>query len=135
LSNVIPYLYLTKHMKYLLYCLFFILPGLSAAQTQKEDLVVTWPKEYKFKNGYTIDNTEMSSKEFVPVNESVLKWTIARTTFLQGKGATLSVLETNDSTKNWWAIYKIEGVTVPVGKKSESTLYYNCDQLISCFTP
>jgi len=125
--------------------LIFVTFGVRA-QEKIENLVITWPEEYKWQIGSNQEDGKMHMMELVPGNETVDKWTIIGTMIsIKGvKGvsmdaimklmyeqakenapkATVTLVEKDENAKNQWIIFKIEAPRFKDDKTPESQLYY-----------
>jgi hypothetical protein len=130
--------------------LFILLIALSTQtycySQQKENLIIVWPEEYKWKIGSNQENESIHMMELIPGNEKIDKWTIIGTMMsikgaknvpmdkamglmfdqakLNAPEAALTLIEKNETVKNPWVIFKIEAPGFKNDKKPESQLYY-----------
>lgn len=115
-------------------------------QTKGENLKIVWAEEYKWKVASNQEDKTMQFLEIVPGNESVDNWSILGTmiSFKNAKisktdqvvemyrqssskespKAKLTILESKETTKNIWVIFKVETPSFPNDPKPESQLFY-----------
>lgn len=114
--------------------------------TKAENLKIVWAEEYKWKIGSNQEDKTMHFLEIIPGNETIDKWTMLGTmmslknvkisktdqvvemfrqsSLKESPKAKLTVLESNDTTKNIWVLFKVETPSFPNDTKPESQLYY-----------
>jgi hypothetical protein len=115
-------------------------------QTKVENLKIVWCEEYKWKIASNQENATTHFLEIIPGKEKIEKWTMLgtmmslkntkitkteqvlemyrQTSQKESPEAKLTVLESNDSAKNIWVLFKIETPSYPNDPKPESQLYY-----------
>lgn len=136
-------------MKQLTFLIVFIALATAAfGQTQgkQEQLKIVWSEEYKWKLASNQENESMHLLEIIPGNDNLEKWTMLGTmmsykntkidsteqviaayrqsSLQESPEAKLTVLESNDTTKNIWVLFKIETPRFPNDPNPESQLYY-----------
>lgn len=134
-------------MKRLIFLTVFIaLTSASFGQTKNENLKVVWCEEYKWKIASSQENKTKHLLEIIPGNEKIESWTMLGTmlslknikifstnqivemyresSLKESHKAKLTVLESNDTTKNIWVLFKVETPSFPNDPKPESQLYY-----------
>ena len=119
---------------------------LSFAQAKQENLKITWPEEYKWK---VVTNQEDETTHFIeviPGKEKLEKWTMIGTmlslknvkisttaqvvefyrqsSLEESPQAKLTVLESSDTAKNIWVIFKVDTPSFPNDPNPESQVYY-----------
>ncbi len=127
---------------------FIVLTTASFGQTQTKDenLKIVWCEEYKWKIASNQENKATHVLEIIPGKDKIEKWTMLgnmmslkntkitkteqvvesyrQTSLKESPKAKLTVLESNDTTKNIWVLFKIETPSFPNDPKPESQLYY-----------
>ena len=115
-------------------------------QTKDENLKIVWCEEYKWKVASNQEDKTTHFLEIVPEKDKIEKWTMLGTmmslkntkitkteqvvemyrqsSLKESPKAKLTVLESNDTTKNIWVLFKIETPSFPNDPKPESQLYY-----------
>jgi hypothetical protein len=115
-----------------------------SAYSQNENLTIPWPADWKL--GSNQETPKQKMLEFVPLKESVEKWTIIGTmitfrditnvdiesakemVYSQAKknaiDPVLTVIEKNDTSKNPWILFKIEAASYKNDPNPESQLFY-----------
>ena len=114
--------------------------------TKEENLKIVWCEEYKWKIASNQEDKSTHFVEIIPGKDKLEKWTmigtmmslkntkIAKTeqvvemfrqsSLKESPKAKLTLLESNDTTKNIWVLFKIEIPSFPDDPKPESQLYY-----------
>ena len=133
-------------MRKLLFIVTLVTSTVFAFGQTQEMLKIVWAEEYKWKIGSNQENKSIHMIEIIPENETIDSWTVIGT-MMSYKGvkiaktdqvveifrqsslkasskATLTVLESNDTTKNIWVLFKVETPSFPNDPKPESQLYY-----------
>lgn len=133
-------------MRKLLFIVTLVTSTVFAFGQTQEMLKIVWAEEYKWKIGSNQENKSIHMIEIIPENETIDNWTVIGT-MMSYKGvkiaktdqvveifrqssskasskATLTVLESNDTTKNIWVLFKVETPSFPNDPKPESQLYY-----------
>ncbi|MEO8146529.1 MAG: hypothetical protein ABI723_02775 [Bacteroidia bacterium] len=134
--------------QFLLFSVLILSSNISFGQTKIEKLITGWPEEYKWKIiANKLDTViHLEFTEIVPDDESAAKWTIlgymgvsrnliapnldkvirvfTNAALKESAKAKVTVLERDDTTKNFWAIYKIETPDYPNDPTPESQLTY-----------
>ena len=129
--------------------LLITLTSISFGQTptKGENLKIVWAQEYKWKIGSNQEDKTMQFLEIVPGKETIDKWTMLGTmmslknvkisktdqvvqmyresSLKESPKAKLTVIESNDTTKNIWVLFKVETSSFPNDPKPESQLYYS----------
>ena len=115
-------------------------------QTKEENLKIVWCEEYKWKIASNQEDKTTHFIEIIPGKDKIEKWTMLGTmmslkntkitktgqvvemyrqsSLKESPKAQLTVLESNDTTKNIWVLFKIETPSFPNDPKPESQLYY-----------
>ena len=115
-------------------------------QTKEENLKIVWCEEYKWKIASNQEEKTTHFIEIIPGKDKIEKWTMLGTmmslkntkitktgqvvemyrqsSLKESPKAQLTVLESNDTTKNIWVLFKIETPSFPNDPKPESQLYY-----------
>jgi len=116
------------------------------AQDKQESLKINWPEEYNWKVGSDQESGPTHLTELVPGKETVNKWTLMGTimsikgvkvattaqmadifrqsSLAESPESKLTVLESDDTAKNIWTLFKVETPKFPNDPKPESQLYY-----------
>ena len=135
-----------KRLTFLTAFIALITVSFGQTQTKDENLKIVWCEEYKWKIASNQENKTTHFLEIIPGKEKIEKWTMLGTmmslkntkitkteqvveTYRQSSlkespKAKLTVLESNDTTKNIWILFKIETPSFPNDPKPESQLYY-----------
>jgi len=143
-----------KHFSF--FASFVLITFLSLGQTKTETLKIIWPEENKWKIGSTQEDDKQRMVEYIPGNETIDKWTIIGTMltikgvtgvsvdvamnlmFEQAKQAaikpTLTFIESNDTAKHAWILFKIETSKFMNDPNPESQLYYIIQGEISLYS-
>ena len=136
-------------MKRLIFLTAFItLTYASFGQTQnkQENLKIVWCEEYKWKVTSNQEDKSTHFLEIIPGKDKIDKWTMLGTmmslkntnisktdqviemyrqsSLKESPKAKLTILESNDTTKNIWVLFKIETPSFPNDPKPESQLFY-----------
>jgi hypothetical protein len=115
-------------------------------QTKEENLKIVWCEEYKWKIASNQENKKTHFLEIIPGKDKIENWTMLGTmmslknikitkteqvvemyrqsSLNESPKAKLTVLESNDTTKNIWVLFKVETPSFPNDPKPESQLYY-----------
>ena len=116
------------------------------SQTKEENLKIVWCEEYKWKIASNQEDKTTHFLEIIPGKDKIEKWTMLGTmmslkntkitkteqvvdmyrqsSLKESPKAKLTILESNDTTKNIWVLFKIETPSFPNDPKPESQLYY-----------
>jgi hypothetical protein len=116
------------------------------AQNKQESLKINWPEEYKWKVGSDQESGQTHLIELVPGRETVEKWTLMGTmmsvkgvkvattaqmaeifrqsSLKESPDSKLTILESDDTAKNIWTLFKVETPKFPNDPVPESQLYY-----------
>jgi len=133
-------------MKRLLFIVALTTTVLSSFGQKQESLKIIWAEEYKWKLASNQEDASTQMLEIVPGNETIDNWTMLGTMLSyknakisktdqvveiyrqasakESPKAKLTVLESNDTAKNIWVLFKIETPSFPNDPKPESQLYY-----------
>jgi hypothetical protein len=133
-------------MRHLLTLLVIFTLVINSRGQEKENLVIVWPEEYKWKIGSNQENESVHMMELIPGDEKIEKWTIIGTmmaikgvkldqidkamnlmydqTKQNAPKATLTFIEKDEAAKNPWILFKIESPSFKNDKNPESQLYY-----------
>lgn len=134
-------------MKKLLFALLVAVCAMNAAVAQvKENLVIAWPGEYKWKTVMNQQTAAANMIELIPGNQALNNWALMATMMSYknmrvpsiakvppmlltkmrqtGPAAKLTVLESGVKMGRQWTIFKIETPTFTTTGKPESQLYY-----------
>ena len=120
--------------------------SIGQTQTKEENLKIVWCEEYKWKIASNQEDKTTHFLEIIPGKDKIEKWTMLgmmmslkntkitkteqvvemyrQSSLKESPKAKLTVLESNDSTKNIWVLFKIETPSFPNDPKPESQLYY-----------
>lgn len=124
----------------------FTVASIGQIQTKQENLKIVWCEEYKWKIASNLEDKTTHLLEIIPDKDKIEKWTILGTmmslkntkipkteqvvemyrqsSLKESPKAKFNVLESNDTTKNIWVLFKIETPSFPNDPKPESQLYY-----------
>jgi hypothetical protein len=116
------------------------------SQTRRENLKIVWCEEYKWKIASNQENEATHFLEIIPGKDKIQSWTmlgtmmslkntkIAKTeqvvdmyrksSLKESPKAKLTVIESDDTAKNIWVLFKIETPSFPNDTNPESQLYY-----------
>jgi len=120
--------------------------GFAATTFAQEKLTIDWPKEDKLKVATDQPSGQVRMVELIPEKETLDKWTLmgntmsmegvklpstktvvdlfSQTAKQNAPDATVTVLESDDTAKNIWVLFKIESPKFLDDPKPESQLYY-----------
>ena len=135
-----------KRLTFLTAFIALITVSFGQTQTKDENLKIVWCEEYIWKIASNQENKTTHFLEIIPGKEKIEKWTMLGTmmslkntkitkteqvvepyrqsSLKESPKAKLTVLESNDTTKNIWILFKIETPSFPNDPKPESQLYY-----------
>ena len=72
----------STHENYPLFTIVFTTLHNAIGQVQRENLMIVWPEEYKWKVGSNKESESVHMMELIPGNEDLQKWTIIQCTLL-----------------------------------------------------
>ena len=135
-----------KRFTFLTIFITLTIASIGQTQTKEENLKIVWCEEYKWKIASNQEDKTTHFLEIIPGKDKIEKWTmlgtmmslkntkIAKTeqvvemyrqsSLKESPKAKLTILESNDTTKNIWVLFKIETPSFPNDPKPESQLYY-----------
>lgn len=143
--------------RFFLFTILILSTFLSIGQSLAEKLITIFPAEYSWKTvAHKVDSaTHYEFMEMVPKEESLEKWTIIISTTVvrdlltpninevikifsdaaiqESSKAIVTVLEKDDKSKNFWALYKVETSDFPRDSMPESQLTYVVQRKTSLF--
>lgn len=115
-------------------------------QTKEENLKIVWCEEYKWKIASNQEDATTHFLEIIPGKDKIEKWTMLGTmmslkntkitkteqvvemyrqsSLKESPKAKLTVLESNDTAKNIWVLFKIETPSFSNDPNPESQLFY-----------
>ncbi|QOW09867.1 hypothetical protein Q73A0000_05565 [Kaistella flava (ex Peng et al. 2021)] len=133
-------------MKKLLFLVTLFTFTVSVFGQTQENLKTHWAEEYKWKIGSNQEDNSSHMIELLSGNETFDNWTILGTmmsyknvkisntdqivelyrkaSIKESPKAKLAILETNETAKNIWVLFKVETPSFPNDPKPESQLYY-----------
>jgi hypothetical protein len=135
-----------KRLTFLTAFIALTIASFGQTQTKEENLKIVWCEEYKWKIASNQEDKTTHFIEIIPGKDKIEKWTMLGTmmslkntkitktgqvvemyrqsSLKESPKAQLTVLESNDTTKNIWVLFKIETPSFPNDPKPESQLYY-----------
>ena len=135
-----------KRFTFLTIFITLTIASIGQTQTKEENLKIVWCEEYKWKIASNQEDKTTHFLEIIPGKDKIEKWTMLGTmmslkntkitktdqvvemyrqsSLKESPKAKLTVLESNDTTKNIWVLFKIETPSFPNDPKPESQLYY-----------
>jgi len=135
-----------KRFTFLTIFITLTIASIGQTQTKEENLKIVWCEEYKWKITSNQEDKTTHLLEIIPGKDKIEKWTMLgmmmslkntkitkteqvvemyrQSSLKESPKAKLTVLESNDTTKNIWVLFKIETPSFPNDPKPESQLYY-----------